>query len=727
MKRSLWLLLGLLSGLALWLMAGRRSGLSEEGERRLDQAIQEAIEQKKMPGAVLLVGHRGRVVFRRAYGQRALEPKPEPMTEDTIFDVSSLTKLVATATSVMILVERGRLQLSDPISKYLPEIQDPVAGRVTIERLLTHSSGYPNQLDLRRPWKGKEGALQELARLPVNEGTQAEFRYSDVNYIALGLIVERVSGQSLADFARANVFAPLGIERTTTFCPPAELQPIAPTVWRGGVMLRGKVHGAQAERLGGVAGNGGLFSRADDLSRYCQMILDGGRWRGRTVLQPATVARMTAPIVVSRRAATRGLGWDVDSALATARGDFFPRGSFGHTGYAGVSLWVDPGSQTYAIFMSNMVHPRGQGDVRGLRARLFSIVASSLEDVDVSAWRNAESRYSTAVSTGLAALPEASPTPLPSPLEGRVLNGVDVWQADHFAALKGLRVGLVTDPTAVARDGTSTLDLLRKAAGIAGLREISLPGSLEGIDLLVYDRPEGDASLRLCLEAAAAARRKLVVLDRPNPLGGELCDGPLSDLDGSGLPRLHGLTPGEMARMWNAEDRLKADLQVVALEGWRRSMTLEYTGLPCPDPDTLLFRPGLSMLESTNLQLAQDYQWFGAPWLDGGLVADYLNGQEVEGVRFVPGRRVIGGQTCDGCYLVVLERARIRGLRVGLEIGCALARVYRREWLWQGGGRPDALFQRMHGARITPARIQDSWRAALERYRQRRRPYLIYP
>ncbi|HKP72349.1 MAG TPA: serine hydrolase, partial [Pyrinomonadaceae bacterium] len=290
-------------------------GMSAARLARIDAVAEESIARKETPGAVVLVGRRGRVVWRKAYGARAVEPAREALTTDTIFDLASLTKVVATATSIMILVERGQVRLNDPLSRYLPEVKDDGRERVTIEQLLTHRAGYAPDFDLAERWTGYDEAMKRLATERLRSPAGTRFVYSDIGFIALGEVVKRVSGEPLDAFARKNIYEPLGM-RDTGFNPRAALRArIAPTEKRraqaaylggraewagadGERWLRGEVHDPTAFRMNGVAGHAGLFSTADDLAIYCQMILQGGEYGGARILSPLGVATMTRPRAV---------------------------------------------------------------------------------------------------------------------------------------------------------------------------------------------------------------------------------------------------------------------------------------------------------------------------------------------------------------------------------------------------------------------------------------------
>jgi uncharacterized protein YbbC (DUF1343 family)/CubicO group peptidase (beta-lactamase class C family) len=650
----------------------------------IDEAVNDAIANKEMPGAVVLVARKGGVVWRKAYGSRAVVPQREAMTPDTIFDLASLTKIVATTTSIMILVERGKIRLEDSVSRYIPELKGGGRERVTIERLLTHTSGYAPDFDLSEQWSGYDEMLKRLYAEPLRNAPGSRFVYSDINFITLGEVVRRVSGQTLDEFARKNIYEPLGM-RDTGFRPRAELLPrVAPTEnvrgmrsYLGGMgaqgiegdrILRGEVHDPTANRMGGVAGHAGLFSTADDLAIFCQMILNGGEYGGVRVLSPLTVAEMTRPRQVTEDGGARGLGWDINTSFSSNRGDLFPIGSFGHTGFTGTSIWIDPASETFVVFLSNRVHPDGKGDVGPIRARVANIVAASVTDAaTVARARLEQSEYVQELMAGLAhfttALNEARAgvaDGMPATASAEVLNGVDVLERDGFKELQGLRVGLITNHTGRDRAGRQTIDVLREAQGVklaalfspehgirgqaddkvsdsvdekTGLPVYSLygetrrpkPEQLKNLEALVYDIQDVGArfytyisTLGYAMEAAAQAHIPLFVLDRPNPIGGVEVEGPLADADKLSfiayhtIPVRHGMTVGELAQLYNEQRKLGCDLRVVKMENWRRAMWLDSTGQtwvnPSPNMRSLTeatLYPGVGLLETTNLSVGR--------------------------------------------------------------------------------------------------------------------------
>jgi serine-type D-Ala-D-Ala carboxypeptidase len=352
-------------------------GVSAERLGRIDAVVNHAIEKDQLPGAVVLVVHRGHVVFRRAYGQRTKKPVAAPMTADTIFDIASLTKPVATAPSIMLLAEQGKLRLSDPVSKHWADFAPRGKDKITIEQLLLHTSGLIADNPASDYMDGKKKALARIGDLEPIAEPGARFIYSDVNFIALGELVERIGGAPLDEFARNHFFKPLGMTETGFRPPEALKERIAPTAQRDGHWMIGEVHDPRAYLLGGVAGHAGLFSSADDLAIYALMLLKGGQGRDQRVLSTQSVKTMTTPRAVPK--GLRAYGWDVQTTFSTNRGELSKPGSgFGHTGFTGTSLWIDPDSETAVIFLSNRVHPDGAGNVARLRGQVATLAAAAL-------------------------------------------------------------------------------------------------------------------------------------------------------------------------------------------------------------------------------------------------------------------------------------------------------------------------------------------------------------
>ncbi|HEV2905029.1 MAG TPA: exo-beta-N-acetylmuramidase NamZ domain-containing protein, partial [Pyrinomonadaceae bacterium] len=460
--------------------------------------------------------------------------------------------------------------------------------------------------------------------------------------------------------------------------------------------LRGQVHDPTSFRMAGVAGHAGLFSTADDLAIYCQMILNGGSYRGVRILSPMAVATMTRPHAVSDTGAARGLGWDFASSFSVNKGDLFPLGSFGHTGFTGTSLWIDPASDTFVVFLSNRVHPDGKGDVASLRGRVASIVAGAITDTTVAKARAQAADASAELLTSLARLntTQRAAQPATAP-DAQVLTGIDVLERDGFKQLSGMRIGLITNHTGRNRAGRSTIDVLFKAPGVklvalfspehgirgllddkvsdakdeqTGLPIYSLygesrrpkPEHLKNLDALVFDIQDVGArfytyisTLGYAMEEAAKVKLPVYVLDRANPINGVDVEGPLADGDKfsfvvyHAIPVRHGMTVGELAGLFNEQRKIGADVRVIKMENWRRAMWLDSTNLtwinPSPNMRSLTHAtlyPGVGLLETTNVSVGRGtdtpFEVLGAPWLDGQRLASYLNARQIPGVRFVP-------------------------------------------------------------------------------------------
>jgi len=755
--------------------------------------VDAAIARHELPGAVVLAGRGDQVAYRRAFGRRALQPSPEPMTLDTMFDMASLTKVVATTTSVMQLVEEGHIRLGDQVTRFIPDFGRYGKDGITVRQLLTHTSGLRPDLELEVEFNGADEAIRRaIDEVPV-AAPDERFVYSDINFFVLGEIVRIVSGERLDQYAKAHIFAPLSMS-DTTFLPPASLVPrVAPTercrprAWPCSVdatdvpFLRGIVHDPTARRMDGVAGHAGLFSTAADLSRFCRMLLNGGTLDGVRILSPATVSRMIAPSTPAFMRDVRGLGWDIDSSFSANRGDLFPIGSFGHTGFTGTSLWLDPGSNSYIVFLSNRVHPDGKGDVTALRGRVATIAAAALlSDVTTSSRSPQPTTPPSAGDHASAAHPQT-------------MSGIDVLQAEGFARLKGKRVGLVTNQTGRSRSGAATIDLLAAAPevkltalfspehGIRGLLDEKVPSSvdeksglpihslygesrrptgamLDGLDAIVVDLQDAGArfytypaTLAYVMEEAARRKQSVVVLDRPNPVNGFDVEGPYQDAPSIGfngylpMPIRHGLTLGELARLFNAENKIGADLTVVAMRNWRRDDWFDATNLPWTNPSPNLrnmvaatLYPGIGAIEGTNLSVGRGtdspFEQIGAPWIDGVALAASLNARGLPGIRFYPvtftpaAGAKLGGQVCQGVFLIVTDRTHLQPVRVGLEIAAALSARYGQQFKLEDAayllGSKSAIEKIRAGA--DPATIAASWRADEERWRRLRAPYLLY-
>jgi len=665
----------------------------------IDQLVNQAIAEHRLPGAVVEIGHDGKVVFRKAYGERSLEPARERMTMGTIFDMASLTKPLMTATAVMQLFDQGKLRFNDPVSKYLPEFAANGKEDITLRQLLTHYSGLPPDLSLTEPWEGKAEAFRQAFAIKPDHPAGVRFVYSDINFIVLGALVEKLSGMSEDQYVLKNIIQPLRLKHTR-YVPPGDWLPmIAPTQYEYGVMLRGVVHDPTARRMGGVAGHAGLFSTADDVAVYAQNLLD--RLAGRPSKFPvsrATLMKMVTPEQPATGTALRGFGWDIESPYSSNRGTIFPVGSFGHTGFTGTSLWMDPVSDTYVIVLANAVHPDGPKSITALRGAIANAAAIALgiapDDGKLSSRLTGYNESLSGMRRWFARNAE-------------VKTGIDVLEADNFAELRALahkhdgpvRIGLLTNQTGVDASGRRTIDVLDHAEGVelktlfspehgirgaqdttdisnttdakSGIPVVSLYGATEAqrrpspdmlrpLDAVVIDLQDAgvryytyETAMAYFLEAAGKTGTHIVVLDRPNPINGSFVQGPLSDEGAESyvhympLPVRHGMTMGELARYFNEQRNLHAPLTVVKMQGWQRGDWYDSTGLtwvnPSPnlrDLEEAALYPALGLVESTNISVGRGtdtpFEIFGAPWIDGRALASYLNKRLLPGVRFVP-------------------------------------------------------------------------------------------
>ena len=729
-------------------------------------------------------------MYRKAYGSRALEPRREPMTLDTIFDMASLTKVIATTTAVMQLMEQGKVRLNDPVAKYLPEFAQSGKEDITLRQLLTHYSGLAPDLDLRTPWEGKETAYRMAFAEAPEQPPGSEFTYSDINFIVLGALVERVSGETLDQYAMRHIFTPLKMTHTR-FVPPAAWKPkIAPTQYdENEHMLRGVVHDPTARRMGGVAGHAGLFSTGDDLAKFAQGLLKGGGG----ILSPLTVEKMTRPEQPPAAPVLRGFGWDIDSPFSSNRGDLLPVGSFGHTGFTGTSVWIDPTTETYIILLTNAVHPRGKGNAIALRSKVATAVAAALpltaNEKEALRWQSITG-YNEAQSA----------TRRMSARNGNVTNGIDVLEAHNFDVLQASngkkRVGVVTNQTGVDAQGRRTIDVLSQAPGVSldaifspehgvtgtldttdvnnskdsatGIPVYSVYGAtdaarrpppdvMKNLDAVVVDIQDAGArfytyetTLGYFLEAAAKAGVEVIVLDRPDPITGSFVQGPVSDPGrenftnyGQG-PIRQGMTMGELAKMFNAEHNINAKLTVVPMEGWQRGDWFDATGLtwisPSPNLRTMTeaaLYTGVAVVEGTNVSVGRGtdtpFELLGAPWIKSRELAAYLNARGIAGVRFVPvsftpSASIHSGQKCEGVNIVLTDRDGLDAPELGIELASALWKLYPADF------KLDRIMtllanQAAYDALVAgqdPRRIAQDWQEGLDRFLQVRKKYLIY-
>jgi uncharacterized protein YbbC (DUF1343 family)/CubicO group peptidase (beta-lactamase class C family) len=741
----------------------------------MDQAINQAVQEKRIPGGVLWLEHRQNS-FHKAYGSRSLVPAVEPMTEDTIFDAASLTKVVACTPAVMLLVERGLVRLDERVAAYIPGFVGDHKEDITVRQLLTHVSGLRGDIETKSGWQGQRVAIQKACEERLVDPPGTAFRYSDINFFLLGEIVQRVSKVPLEEFVAREVFRPLNMVDTGYLPDSAKAVRIAPTEVVNGKAYRGIVHDPTARMMGGVAGHAGLFTTAADLARFARMLLQEGELDGVRILQPETVRQMIAVHTPEFLTERRGLGWDIDTGFSGPRGRFLPVGSYGHTGWTGTSLWIDPFSRTFVIFLSNRNHPDESGNVGSLRYRLGTLAAEAIPDYNF-----------TYVPGALAPRQPAEP----KVIRRQTLNGIDVLAKQKFAPLRGLRIGLITNHTGHDRERNATIDLLRAAPDVqlkalfspehgirgaldekvgdgtderTGLPIFSLYGShrkptpeqLRDLDALVFDIQDigcrfytYTATMAMAMEAAAENGKKYFVLDRVNPINGATTDGPV--LAGNPtfvgyhqVPLRYGMTIGELARMFKAERRCDVDLVVVPLENWRRDLWLDQTGLPWTNPspnmrnltEAILY-PGVGLLESAlSVGRGTDtpFEVVGAPYINELVFAEELGRSGLPGVAFVPIRftpaaSVHQGQSCGGVYMLLTNREICNVVDVGLEMARVLYRLYPKEFKVEKLQtlllHPPTLEAIKLGRSLQE--IRSTWQKELDEFKKTRARYLMYP
>ena len=703
------------------------------------------------------------------------------MTVDTIFDAASLTKVIATTPSLMKLFEQGKLRIADPVTNYLPEFQGGKS-EITIRDLMTHFSGLRPDLDLEPAWSGYSVGIARALAEKSTSPPATRFVYSDINFELLGEIVKRLSGKPLDEYARDNIFQPLGMTETM-FRPPASLRSrIASTEIdpATGAPFRGVVHDPTARYMGGVAGHAGLFTTVDDLAKFAEMMLGMGERAGVRLFSPLTIRKFTSPATPPDQPILRGLGWDIDSPYSSNRGELYPIGSYGHTGFTGTSVWMDPSTNSYVILLTNVVHPKRGKSLSSFRSRVATIVAASL---GIDAPGVIINGYNETLGSRRVVEPNHT-----------VLTGLDVLEQQNFAPLKGKHIGLITNQTGLDRQGHRNVDAMI-AAGVkvaalfspehgisgkedredeadskdaaTGLTTWSLhdngryrmtPKMLDGVDALVYDIQDAGArfytyscTLLYAVEEAGKTHRPIYVLDRPNPVTGVHVEGPLLDSDLQSfvgcyaMPIRHGLTFGELATMANAERKLNADLHVIKMKDWSRGDWFDSTDLSWTDPspnmrslNAATLYDGVAMLEyAKNLSVGRGtdapFEQIGADWIHGAELAQFLNGRSIPGVRvyatrFEPASSNFKGKTIEGVRFVILNRDQFNAVRLGLELAYALQKLYPGKIDFEScrlliGNRKtiDAI---KSGA--DPRSIEQDLEPEIQSFLARRRAYLLY-
>ncbi len=678
----------------------------------LHKALREAVSKAKCPGGVAYVGAKDETYFFEAEGRRQVTPKPLPAERLTVYDLASLTKVIATTTAVMLLRDDGVLALDQPVSEHIPV---PSLSRFTIRNLLTHTSGlYAWHADYKDVHSVTE-FVQRCADIEPDWEPGTRRRYSDPGFLLLGMVVELASRDSLDAFCRKRIFEPLGMKDTTFNPPPAMRERCAATAWcswRGRVM-RGEVHDENAYAVGGVSGHAGLFSTAPDVARFCRTLLAG------ELLKETTLAEMTRLGQVACYP-WQGLGWQLDPWRGGPQGYLPSRAAFGHTGWTGTSMWMDRDTGLFAILLGNTCHPdREHRDSETFRRTFYDGVAARFY-----------------------------------PGRGNTHTGLDRLVLDDFAPLREKRIALLTHHAAVDELGRPILDVLKLAPDVhvkvvyspehglrgqaeagesvggqtaPGMEVISLYGrrrrpsrdELAGVDLFVVDLQDVGAryytypaTMRECLAACGEAGTPVLLLDRPNPLGGAVIEGPAADEAGSPvcyahIPVRHGMTLGELATLFLAREwpGPKPALTVHPLDGWTPDFLFDSCSLPwlapspnIPTPETALVYIGMCLFEGTNLNEGRGtdtpFQLIGAPWLRPDVVLKEVEAEWTTGLQLTPDNytpRAIPGkaikprykdETCQGIRIDVTDPGMARPFTLAVALIQAIRRVHPAEFAW---------------------------------------------
>ena len=735
------------------------------------EAINAAVAKKEIPGAVLWIEQEKSSRWE-AFGSRMTDPRTEPMTKDVIFDAASLTKVLATAPSIMILIQEEKLKLDTLVSTLIPEFTGGGKEKVTIRHLLTHMSGTRSGIPRERVWRGYNKGVAAAAAELLQSAPGEQFRYSDINYILLGDIVRRVSGKRIDAFAESRIFGPLGMVDTCYQPSRKKRGRMAPTTREASGLVHGVVHDPTCRRMGGVAGHAGVFTTAKDIAAYCRMMLNGGKSAaGQQILTATALKLMTQPVTLPG-GVRRGLGWDVHSYYSQdIKGEIFGPSSFGHTGWTGTAFWIDPESRGFVILLANRNHPTEAGSTKELRKKVSTLAAEAMG-----------LKKKTARLAGRGKL-----------LRCRVRNGIDVLEASGFAALKGLRIGLVTNHTGLSRSGKTTIDLLAAAPGVKlvclfspehGIRGTEdrdgiadstdkatglpvhslygktrrpLPAQLAEVDALVFDIQDIGcrfytyiSTMLECMRAAAEHGRRFIVLDRVNPINGVTVDGPLprgelSFVACHSIPLRHGMTIGELAKLFVVENKLKLELTIVPVEGWNRRRDLAATDLKWINPspnmrslDAATLYPGVALIEFCNVSVGRGteapFLLVGAPWMDGvklaaALEAEKLPGLKVSAAEFTPAAATHKGAACKGVRFFVKDRAKVQSVRTGIALATAIRRLHGAQFKIEPMQK--LLF---HPAALAAIRragpVEETmalWAADVPAFQKRRTAVLLYP
>ena len=770
-------------------VAPEELGMDAAALDRIDAIVQENIEAGNFPGAVVCVGRGNKIGFLRAYGDRQTEPSVEKCTPDTLYDLASVSKVTSTAIATAILVERGKIEYDDRITRFFPEFGQNGKENVTVRDCLTHVSGLTPDNSI-KDYIGfnRQEILDNICKLGLRTAPGEAFAYSDVGFITMGYVIEKVTGMSQDEFVRKNIYLPLGMADTgynpndeqKKRAAPAEKRTPEDENW-----IKGEVHDPRAYAMDGIAGHAGNFSTAPDLAILGSMLLGRGTYvpanapdKPVKIMSEDTFRQMTEALAIPR--GIRSRGWDKRSPYSGNRAVLMSPQAIGHSGFTGTSFWIDPGLDLYVIFLGNRLHPDGKGDYVGMCGKIGQIALDSIR-VKTDA-EQAANFVKNSVYVSLNAQGDAT------------FAGADVLARDVWELLKErkCRVGLLTNQTGLLRDG-ARLPKAMQDAGVnmttlfspehglygaldqaniddakdpeTGLRVYSLygetrrptPEMLKDVDVFVFDIQ--DVGVRfytyisaMCsaMQACADQGKKFVVLDRPNPIGGVKVDGPWLDPGRESyvaffpMPIQHGMTVGEIALMFANRYNLDLDLTVVPCENWKRDMFFDQTGLtwvnPSPNMRSLaeaLLYPGIGIPEFTNISVGRGtdtpFEVVGAPWIDGEALAKKLADSGVEGVaiepiKFTPTASKCEGEECSGVKMTVTDPVKLDAVKLGVALMSTLASDYADKWETKNANTLLLNNETLEAIRAGKSvkEIAPTWKADLDRFLEERANYLIY-
>lgn len=757
---------------------------------RIDAIVEDHLANGNGTGMVVCVGRGNKIAFLRAYGDRQTEPRVEKCTPDTIFDLASVSKVTSTAIATALLVEQGKIEYDDRITRFFPEFGQNGKENVTVRDCLTHVSGLTpdNSIDDYIGFNRDE-ILANICKLGLRSAPGEKFAYSDVGFITMGYVIEKVTGMSQDEFVRKHIYLPLGMV-DTGYNPNDEQKSRSAACEKRAKddedWIKGEVHDPRAYEMKGIAGHAGNFSTATDLAILSSMLVGRGTYTPAndpehpvTIMKESTFEQMTESITVPR--GIRSRGWDKRSPYSGNRGVLMSPSAIGHSGFTGTSLWIDPDLDLFVICLGNRLHPDGKGDYVGMCGKLGQIALDSIREKTDSAQAASFIKKSVYVS--------------PNAQSGdQVLTGVDVLERDGYAPLKvnNMKVGLLTNQTGLLRDGRRIPKAMQDAGvnlttlfspehglyGVldqgnigdgndteTGLPVFSLygetrrptPEMLKNVDAFVFDIQ--DVGVRfytyisaMCnaMMAVADEHKKFFVFDRPNPIGGTKVDGPWLDPGRESyvaffpMPIQHGMTVGEIALAFANQYKLNLDLTVIPCENWKRDMYFDETGLtwvnPSPNMRSLteaLLYPGIGIPEFTNISVGRGtetpFEVIGAPWINAEDLAKKMNdlgleGIEFEPIRFTPNASRYADQEIAGLRFNVTDREKLQATRVGVALMSQLAADYSEQWETKNANTlllNDESLNLIKQGKKVEE-ISPLWKDDVERFLEMRANYLIY-